>query len=220
MKKYSAMVLQLLLLVFGMLGLGFTIFGEGFMNTGTFLYYTVQSNLLAMLTALVMLFFEVRCRRGGEIPAAAEFLRLLSAVAITLTFLVFSLMLTPKMLADGEGAYLTSPGNLFVHNLVPICAILDWCLFGSARKLRRGSALCGLAPAFAYICFVYVCVVNGITFSGKTVPYFFFDYQTYGWLRIGGGLGVVYWVALLALVLIALGYAFLAIARHREARLQ
>lgn len=219
MKKYGVPIVNGLLLIFGTLGLGFTIFGGGFMNTGTFRYYTVQSNLLAMLTAAVTLFFWLRCRNGRALPAAAERLRLTSTVAITLTFLVFSVMLTPKMIADGQGAYLTSPGNLFVHNLVPICAILDWCLFASTKKLKTAEALYGLLPAFVYLCFVHLCVTLGLDFSGNTVPYFFFDYQAYGWLDItSDGLGVIYWIAILAAVLLGLGFAFLGIARRRERR--
>ncbi len=219
MKKYGAILLNLSTVVFGMLGLGFSIFGQGFMNSSTFLYYTIQSNLLAMLTAGVVLVFERRRLRGREIPTGVQFLRLFSTIAITLTFLVFSLMLTPQIIAEGNGAYLVSPGNLFVHNLVPICAILDWCLFGSAKKLKRGSAYCGTVPALAYVCFVYICEACGVKFSGNTFPYFFLDYQTYGWFRIGsGGIGVMYWIILLAGVLIGLGFAFLAIARRRESR--
>lgn len=218
MKKYGAIILNLLLLCFGICGLWFTVFDtNGFMNTGTFLYYTVQSNLLAMFTSVVLVIFEIRRLRGHEIPTGVMFLRLFSTIAITLTFLVFSLMLTPQMIIEGNGAYLTSPGNLFVHNLVPIAAILDWCFFGSAKKLKRGSAFCGTVPAIAYVIFVFVCVGRGIKFSGNTVPYFFLDYQRYGWFKISpGGIGVAYWIVILAVVLIGLGLGFTAIARLRE----
>lgn len=216
MKKYGVFIINGLLIIFGLLGLYFTIFGEGFMNTGTFRYYTVQSNILAMLMAVVIIIFEARRLKGRAVPAVVEHLRLMSTVAITLTFLVFSVMLTPKLIADGQGSYLTTPGNLFVHNLVPICAILDWCLFAGATKIKRAGVLCGLIPAFLYMCFVHVCVTIGLDFSGNAVPYFFFDYQTYGWLSIGSaGLGVIYWIVILAIVLLLLGSAFLLLARRR-----
>lgn len=221
MKKYGAFLLNLLLLLFGICGLVFTVFGDGFMNTDAFLYYTMQSNLLAMFAAAVSLVFEVRQRKSIPIPKAIELLRLINVIAITLTFLVFSLMLAPKMIMDGSGSYLLSPGNLFVHNLVPICAILDWCLYGTVKRLKPGSAFYGMLPALAYVCFVYVCVGCGITFSGNTVPYFFLDYQAYGWFQIGSdGIGVVYWIVLLAGILIGLGYGFMAIARRERKSIQ
>lgn len=217
MKKYSVILLNLLTVIFGACGLGFTIFGDGFMNSGTFLYYTVQSNILAMLTSMVLIVFEWHSLKGYEVPNAVQFFRLLSAVAITLTFLVFSLMLTPQMIIEGNGAYLRSPGNIFVHNLVPVCAILDWCLFGSAAKLRKVDSLCGMVPAFAYVCFAYICVARGIRFSDNVFPYFFLDYKTYGWFRIGnGGIGVIYWIIILAVVLYGLGRVFTSIANRRE----
>lgn len=190
-KSLCMIGLNLLILVFGIIGLLFSLFGEdGFMNTDTFLYYTIQSNLLAMATAAVVVVCALRYRGRAELPKAVQFLRLLSTIAITLTFLVFSLMLTPEMIRSGNTAYLTTPGNVFVHNLVPIGAILDWCLFASVKPLPRRSALCGLLPALSYVLFVFICVFCGIRFSGNTVPYFFLDYETYGWLRIGGGIGV------------------------------
>lgn len=217
LKKYNVVFLNLLILIFGIIGLCFTVFSDGFMNKGAFMYYTVQSNLFAMLTAAIVAFFEYRRRKGKEIPPAVQHLRLISTIAITLTFLVFSVMLTPEMIRNGDGDYLTSPSNIFVHNLVPIGAILDWCFFGSAKELKKGSFLFGMVPAFMYVCYVYICVVLGLKFSEDAiVPYFFLDYQTYGWFRIGGGLGVVYWIVILAGVLVGLGYAFSAIAARRE----
>lgn len=220
MKKYSAVLLNALIIVLGVCGIGFTLFSEGFMNADTFLYYTVQSNLLVIFTAAVVLFFEYRrLREGKEVPREVQFLRLFSTVAITLTFLVFSLMLTPQMLLEGNGAYLTTPGNLFVHNLVPIGAILDFCFFGSVKNLKKRCGFCGLIPALAYLFFVFICVACGVTFSGNTVPYFFVDFKTYGWLRISGaGIGVLYWVLILAVLLIGLGFGYMAVARKRENR--
>lgn len=219
MKKYGAILLNALIVVLGAVGLCLTIFGEGFMNTGTFMYYTVQSNIFAMATAAVTVVFELRRLGGHEIPAAVQFLRLLSSIAITLTFLVFSLMLTPEMLMNGNGDYLKSPSNIFVHNLVPIGAILDWCLFGSAKKLKRAAAFCGMVPALLYVCYVYLCVGLGIRFAEEAlVPYFFLDYKTYGWFSLQNGLGVAYWIVILAGVLAGLGFGFIAIVRRREGK--
>ncbi len=219
MKKYGAIIINEFLIIFGFCGLYLTILGDGFMNSGTFLYYTVQSNILAMLNAVVVLIWEIRRLRGYEIPARVEALRLFSTIAITLTFLVFSLMLTPVMIMDGQGWYLTTPANIFVHNIVPILAILDWCFFGSAKKLSSKHAYSGIIPAFLYVCFVYICVGLGITFSGNTVPYFFLDFETYGWFSFGkGGVGVAYWIVILGVVLVILGKTFMAIANRREKR--
>ncbi len=218
LKRYGAVMLNLTIIISGICGLYFSIFGSGFMNSDTFLYYTVQSNILAMITAAVALIFEIRRIEGHAIPAPVHFLRYISAIAIALTYLVFSVMLTPVMVRAGNIAYLTSAGNLLVHKVVPICAMLDWFLFGSARKFKRRCAVCGMIPAILYVCFVFICVASGITFSGNIVPYFFLDFKTYGWLGIGnGGIGVVYWILILAGLLIALGFLFRRLCRKRSA---
>lgn len=189
------------------------------MDTGTFRYYTIQSNILSMLVAAVALIFEIWRVLGRAIPAWVYRLRFVSAIAITLTYLVFAVLLTPVMIRDGNATYLASAGNLMVHKAVPICAMLDWFLFGSVKKMKRRDIVWGLLPALCYVFFVYYCVGKNLTFSGNMVPYFFFDYTQYGWFRIGdGGLGVVYWIVILAGVLVGLGFLFMGIVRKREQR--
>lgn len=219
MKKYAPIILNSLIVVFGCLGLGFSIFGDGFMNADTFKYYTIQSNILAMLTAAGMLVFEVLQLKGKTIPVGIQIWRMVSTIAITLTFLVFSLMLTPEMIIQGNSWYLFTPGNIFVHNLVPIGAILDLCLFGSVKEMKKGWAFLGMAPALLYVCFVYISVACGSTFSGNIVPYFFLDYTTISWFSIGeAGIGVAYWIIILAGVLALLGWGFWSLVALREKR--
>lgn len=220
MKRYGSILLNAALLVFGICGQYFTLHGTpGFMQRDSLLYYTMQSNLLVMGVAVLTLVFELRRLGGRPIPPVVCLIRLVGTVAITLTFVVFSLMLTPPMLMSGGFRYLLTPGNLCVHNLVPIAAILDWCLFGSAKGLRRGFwGFCLIAPG-AYAAFALIRSALGLRISGQHVPYFFLDYKRFGWLRIGGGgIGVVYWILILCAALIGMAFAFAAIARKREAR--
>lgn len=218
MKRYGSLIINGLLLVFGVIGLYFTLFdSKGFMNADSFLYYTVQSNIFAMLIAALAIVFEIRRLKGSEIPTWVWLLRLISTVAITLTFVVFSLLLTPELIAMGSGAYLLSPGNLCVHNLVPICAILDWCIFGSVNGIKKPLIYLSLLPAAAYCTFALVRCALGLTIGGNPVPYFFLDYGRFGWLTIGkAGIGVVWWIIILAVALAVMSWGFAAIAAKRQ----
>lgn len=217
MKRYTSIVINSLLLIFGVLGLYFTVLDKnGFMNADAFLYYTVQSNIFVMLIAVLALVFEIRRLKGREIGPAVYLWRLIGAVAITLTFLVFTFMLIPSIVSKGDGDYLFSPGNLCVHNLVPIMAILDWCLCGSMRDIKQGRIYLSLLPALFYCIFALIRSSMGLTIGGNHVPYFFLDYKLYGWLGFGKpGLGVVWWILIIALMLVGISNAFAAIARKR-----
>lgn len=221
MKKYLPIILYSLLILCSLLGQHFTLAGaENFMQKNAYLYYTNQSNLLVMAVAAVMLFFEARKLKGLKIPVWAFWLEYVAATAIALTFVVFSLMLTPEMIMSGKTSYLYSPSNLFVHNVVPILMIVCWCLFGSADGMNpRMFPIC-IIPAFMYTAFVYIRVALNLRFGFSPVPYFFFDYQKNGWFSIGkNGIGVVWWMLLLIAAVMGMGYGLMSIVRHREKKI-
>ena len=64
----------------------------------------------------------------------------------------------------------------------------------------------------------YTCVVLTLVLShlavrydvDSIVPYYFLDYQKLGWLRISGnGIGVIYWILLISVVMLGIGQLLL-----------
>ncbi len=226
----AGIVIKTLLLIVGVIGQIATYGGHDFMSSRLLMFYTNQSNWVIMAIMAVFLTYDVlHLCRGAAAPVPPNWLmivRFSGTVAIALTFVVFSLLLTPQMLMQGNGAYLTSLSNLCVHNLVPLLAILDWCLFGYPIDPKKGTFLWCIAMPLYYCVFAIIMSTTGDEpfGPGMKVPYFFFDYVKNGWLRISSeGLGFVWWFLILCVAVIAMGYGCMAIARavrkKREAAL-
>ncbi len=216
-------LLKAALLFFGVLGQLTQGEPGDFMSRSRWLYYTNQSNLIIMLVVAVLLVYDVlRLVRRDHAPVAPDALqtvRFVATVGVMLTFVVFSLLLTPEMLRNGQGAYLTTTSNICVHNLVPILAILDFCLFAWPWKTGGRTYLLGAIMPLAYVAFVYIGGPLGLTFGeGKRVPYFFFDYVANGWFSLGNGrFGTAYWLVILTLSVLGMGLLLIAI-KNRVAR--
>ncbi len=228
---FGAVAIKALLLLIGIVGqLAGTVFDHtDFMSGGHFLYYTHQSNLAVMAVIAVFLVYDIlRLVRGARAPMPPNWLMIVRfsvTVAIALTFLVFSMLLTPQMIAESHADYLFSINNLCVHNLVPLLAVLDWCLFGYPIRARRWTFLWGAIMPLYYCVFALVLSTTGADAfgSGRKVPYFFFDYDKIGWLRIQNGQpGFVWWFLILCVVVLAMGFGLMAVAqaagRARAAR--
>ena len=57
---------------------------------------------------------------------------------------------------------------------------------------------------------------NGVKFDGEIVPYFFLNYKELGWLSISSnGIGVVYWVIILTILVLAIEFVLLKIKDFR-----
>lgn len=214
-----AVGIKALLLVCGVVGQIATYGGQDFMASKMLMFYTNQSNWVIMAVTVVFLVYAVlKLCMGARAPVPANWLmivRFSATVAITLTFVVFSLLLTPEMLKNGNAAYLTTLSNLCVHNLVPLLAILDWCLFGYPINAKRGTFLwCSVMPLY-YCAFALIVSTQSDCGFGPDlkVPYFFFNYVKNGWLRVSGGFGVVWWILILCVVVLAMGYGLMAVAR-------
>lgn len=208
LKKYGAIIMLSILVLFCVLGQVFNIVNTpAHMILESLMYYTWQSNFFVLVVSIIMLVFEIRALRGHAIPHWARVLQFVAVVAIALTYIVFTLMLTPMMFAMGQAAYFATPVNLFLHNLVPIFAIVEWLLFGSALAVSKKEVLFSQIPPIAYTIFMFACVVAGLTFNGDVVPYYFFNFVDNGWFALGGGkVGVAYCLVFMAFFYTLMSY--------------
>jgi len=107
-----------------------------------FRYFTVLSNALCALTALVLAISEL----GGEASRAALLLKYLGTSSVTVTLLTVFLFLGPT-----QGGYgpLLSGDNLYMHLIGPLLAIVSFC-FLEKRGLTFPQALLGMIPVLLY----------------------------------------------------------------------
>jgi hypothetical protein len=135
-----------------------------------FCFFTVQSNLIVMLTSARL---AVRLRRQ---PTWFWVLRLDGVVCIAVTFVVFHLALSS--LQDLEG--LARVADFLLHTASPVLCVLGWLLFGPrGRTSWRIVRLSVLFPV-AWLAFA---LVRGPLVGGY-YPYPFLDVGHLGYPRV------------------------------------
>ena len=115
-----------------------------------FRYFTVLSNAFCAVTALVMAI----CQAAGRVTPAAVLLKYLGTVSVSVTLLTVFLFLGPSQGGYGE---LLQGDNLYMHLIVPVLAILSFCLI-EKQRMSLGTALTGVVPVLVYGA-VYLCKV-------------------------------------------------------------
>ncbi|MCX5774999.1 MAG: Pr6Pr family membrane protein [Firmicutes bacterium] len=210
---YSIIVKSLGILS-GLIGLCLSFFGiNSYIDPSRLLlFFTIQSNiwiLVIMAIFLVYAVFEVR-RGPPKIPHALRVIKYVFTIAITLTFIVFALLLSPWM----PLSYLVSPSNICIHFLAPLMAMIDFLFFDQPLQTKKTTFLWGTTTPLYYLAFAMICSFSGVAFypNGTTVPYFFLNYETLGWFRIGPtGIGVVYWFIFLCGMVLFISWGSLKI---------
>ena len=119
-------------------------------NLEAFKYFTVDSNVLAGLAALVFIIFQVMLAKGKitSIPKAIYALKLAGTAGVSLTMLVTICFLIPQF---GEHWYiLFMNNNLFFHLLIPLLCIISFGFFEPMGLYKLSASLFGLIPMALY----------------------------------------------------------------------
>ncbi|MDR1217580.1 MAG: Pr6Pr family membrane protein [Oscillospiraceae bacterium] len=185
------------------------------------LYYTTQSNILvlAMLGALIVRTASA-VKRGGAAGSSSFFERLSAIVtlSITVTFLVYWVMLSPSMNADLKNLLsfshpedLLSFTNLQVHGITPLLMIFDYLFFAERGKMKRQDPWLFAIVPYAYAIQSTVLGFSGaVTYYSGRFPYFFLDFDA-------SGAFVFVYLAVLTVFFLALAYLLLWFDRKRGA---
>ena len=151
-----------------------------------FAYFTIQSNILVAVSALLT------ALRPDVDTLLRRVLRLTSLVAITVTGVVYHLVLAGLVELTRAGAF----ADLLVHTVVPLLAVLGWLLFGP--RGRTSWRVVGLSVVFPLLWLAFTLVRGPLV--GGFWPYPFVDVDELGWgqvLLTCAGLAVLF-VALAA----------------------
>ncbi|WP_194764422.1 Pr6Pr family membrane protein [Microbacterium sp. UFMG61] len=175
-----------------------------------FLFYTMVSNLLCLAWMLLLIVRTVRdLRRSGPVGTSTPSPRVSGAVmmAITVTMLIYLVVLVPTRFADGDTDVFSLTDNL-IHIVTPILLIADWMLFVPKGSFRWTDPLLWMLIPYAYLGWAFgYGALGGEFYPGQTYPYPFMDV---GALGIGG---VAQWVVALTVALILVGLVFVVIDR-------
>lgn len=209
-------LLSLIVIVAALYGSLRTIWTDDTADFTSMLYFTVLSNLAIAGIHLYFLYAEMRTLRDPsfQIPQAMHTLKYVLTISITLTFSVFFVLLLPQY----GLSVLWIPGNLSTHLIAPIAAILDYIFFEKSHVKHRYTLLYTLVPPYAYVFLTMVLSRLGMRYQGDSiVPYYFLDYEKLGWLRISGnGIGVIYWILIISVVMLGIGQLLLVLNNRAQ----
>jgi hypothetical protein len=157
-------------------------------------YFTVLSNLLMGLASAITAVFYIM---ASGLPAWVIILKLTATASVMLTFTTVVALLGPTL--GWKGMY--TGGNLYMHLVLPLLAIMDLVLFIPVGRLPLWATLLSMVPCALYgLWYMRTVYVHGVKENGKV-------YDFYGFLRWGWGkvpflfMGMLAFVQVVALAL-------------------
>lgn len=156
-------------------------------NAKAFKYFTVDSNMLAGLVALVAAICRILTAKGRikNIPKILPLFKLAATTGVTLTMLITTLFLAPFQFGF---FVLFTDSNLFMHLLIPLLCIIVFVFFEPAEISAR-QTIAGVIPMLIYAVFYAANIILHLE-NGQTS-------QTYDWYGfLGGGFNTIGIVAL------------------------
>ena len=174
-----------------------------------FMYFTIQSNIAI---ALISGIGSSLLTRKKPINSGWYIVKLVGTVSITLTGVVFAVLLAPLL---GSAAW--SLPNTLTHLVVPLAAVADFFVAASGAEIKRRSVAYVVIPPLMYAIYAGIGYVNGWEFAkGQIYPYFFLNWGSpagaSGFMDELPYMGCVWWILALLLFLIVIGWCYLAIA--------
>lgn len=136
---------------------------------GMFRFYTVDSNLLMGLAALLFVREERKLLTGKikTIPLKYYILKLMATVSVGLTFIVVFAYL--GRISNGGIMSLLMNSNLFFHLIVPVLSIITFSFFEKTDKIKFKHVFFGIIPTIIYGIY-YVINVSTHVVDGKVSP--------------------------------------------------
>lgn len=163
MRKLFIVAVNALLIYWEIIGLVLNIQQYG---VGLFVYYTQLSNILAMLTSLLLIIYTAI----DKSPRWLRFLRYQTTCCLTITFLVVLFLFAPP--DNYQNSFFI--GSAYYHHLLcPILTFISFLILEKGTKITLKDTLCSLIPTI-----VYGLVLIPLNILGKVNgPYFFLEFH-------------------------------------------
>jgi hypothetical protein len=208
MSKHTvALIYRILLAVVALTGIIFNLIGRDILET--FIFFTIQSNTLALIIITVNLVFMIKKKAMHEKAPILLTIKAIITMNLLITFIGFHFLLRPTMIGDDPDGYLTSVENILLHYVVPIMMIIDYLIFDPKGYLTIKKVPLFLIYPYAYLIFAIVRATFGgvIEAVGSRYPYFFLDVDYLGF-------GIIYYVLGMTVFFGLLGVIFTLIDKR------
>ncbi len=213
-QKKISMLLKAVVVVSAVLGtfLSYSASREAFMGgPRVFMYFTIQSNIAIAIICAIGLFLLMN---DSKISRHWHVIKFVGTVSITLTGVVFGFVLAPTL-----GAEAWNLQNTLTHLVVPVVAVIDFFVSCYGAGIEKKNVIFVIIPPILYAIYAGIGYVNGWKFSEEyNYPYFFLNWGSpAGAFGFSGELpfmGTAWWIFVLLLFLMAVGYGYLKLADY------
>jgi len=164
-----------------------------------FKFYTVDSNILMAIISLIFAIYEIKLLKGkiDKIPNKIFILKIIGTSAISLTFIVTALFLTPQY-----GLYaMYNNNNLFFHLIVPLLSLITYIVF-EKHENKYKYAIYGIIPMFIYSIYYTSMIIINLDNDGLTFKYDFYGFLNGKITNVFIVIPVIYLVSYLISILI------------------
>ena len=212
-RKMTSYALKLIVILAAMAGIFMSASAgrRAFMGgSRVFMYFTIQSNILIALICMAGCFLLMQDK---PVSSVWYTVKLVGTVSITLTGAVFAVLLAPLL---GKAAW--SIPNTLTHLVVPVAAA-DFFVTASGVRIKRKNVVYVAIPPLLYVIYAGIGYAENWEFArGQNYPYFFLNWGSpAGAFGFSDGLpymGCIWWILVLLLFLIAVGWCYLALAER------
>ena len=153
------------------------------------MYYTMQSNMLAIVLFAMLVFrtaIGLRKEKTGSVGYYARF-EMICVTNLLLTFFAFWLMLAPRLFPMTDEFSMWSFGNLAVHCITPLLCFIDYILFYKIHNLKYRDVYYSVGIPLFYFAVTSVAGLLGYVYRISAIdgnpihyPYYFYDYDRIG----------------------------------------
>lgn len=174
-----------------------------------FMYFTIQSNIAIAVICGIGLLLMLKDKKISPVWYVIKFV---GTVSITLTGVVFGFVLAPTL-----GAYAWNLQNTLTHLVVPVVSVLDFFVIAPTARIPKKNVFFVVIPPLLYAIYAGIGYALGWEFAdGINYPYFFLNWGSsagaFGITNEMPFIGTAWWIILLLLFLILVGYCYLAVA--------
>ena len=217
--KRFALVFRLGALLFALAGVMKQIgIFEGTVSFNPFMFYTIQSNLLAIALFALLAIRTAKGLREGSHGSVGWYSRfgMVCVVDLLVTMIVFWALLAPTV----EAAYLLTFENIAIHTVTPLLCLIDYILFSEPKRLKYRDVYYVCLFPLGYVALTSIAGLSGYVYGYEGImssplssymemvpvrfPYFFLDFDRLGAMALAyiGGILVfflilshsIYWI--------------------------
>lgn len=155
LKTKISIVFNIIIVILEVIGISILIKLQGL---EMFQYYTSNSNILALVSCALMAIFSIKALKNNKpIPLVIKMLKYISALCLTVTFIVVIFVLAPLNEFDYMH-YLFENDLLYHHLLCPVLTFVSYVFFEDNSDFTIKNSLIATVPTLFYA--IVIIILN------------------------------------------------------------